>query len=125
MNQLIILGIIFIAVVLIGFYLAYLYGRKTRKFRWSEYIAIIIWPILCVFAMAYFLNVKVLAMFVISAFVGFILEYILGLTYHKVLNKRLWKYKRLSVRGYTSYLVIPIWGIAGVVFWFLAKMIGL
>jgi uncharacterized membrane protein len=121
----ILLGTIFIVVVLVGFYLAYLYGHKTKKFRWSEYIAIIIWPILCVFVMAYLIDVRILAMFILSCCAGFVLEYIVGLAYHKVLNKRLWEYKRLSINGYTSLLTIPIWGVAGVLFWFLGKMIGL
>jgi len=123
--SLIVWGTIFISIVLMGFYLAYVYGHKTRKFRWSEYIAIIIWPVLCVILMAIFIDIKVLVMFLISSGIGFILEYILGFTYHRVLNKRLWKYKRLSVGGYTSLLTIPIWGVAGVVFWLLSKMIGL
>lgn len=123
--NLIVLGIIFISVSLAGFYLAYLYGRKTKRFRWSEYVAIIIWPIICVFVMAYLIDIRILVLFIISCGVGFLLEYILGLTYHKTLNKKLWEYKRLSVHGYSSILSIPVWGIAGVVFWFLGQMIGL
>lgn len=124
-NSFIISGLVFILIMLVGFYLAYLYGRKTRQFRWSEYTAIIILPIISIFVFAYLIDIKIINVFVISSFVGFVLEYILGLTYHKTLNKRLWTYNIFSIRGYTSLLSIPIWGIAGVTWWFLIKMLGL
>jgi uncharacterized membrane protein len=125
MDQLTYLGIIAVFFCLVGFYLAYLYGRKTKQFRWSEYLAIIVWPLLCVLALAYFVDVKILTLFFASAFIGFVLEYVLGLTYHKTLNKKLWHYERLSVGGYTSLLSIPIWGVVGVVFWSVGEILGL
>lgn len=125
MDRAILLGVLFIIIDMVGFYLAYLYGRKTKKFRWSEYVSIIIFPIIGVIALAYFVDIKILSLFIISSFVGFGLEYLLGLTYHKTLNKKLWEYKRLSVDGYTSLLSIPIWGVVGVSFWFISKLIGL
>jgi len=121
----IILGLFFVALTFFGFYLAYRYGRKTKRFKWSEYMALLIWPVLFVLAFAYFVDVKILSLFLVSCFVGFVLEYILGFAYHKTLNKKLWTYKRLSLNGYTSLLSIPFWGVAGVVFWFLSKMVGL
>jgi uncharacterized membrane protein len=124
-NNFTIFGSVFISIMLVGFYLAYLYGRKTKQFRWSEYTAIIILPIISIFIFAYLIDVKIINVFVISSFVGFVLEYILGLTYHKTLNKRLWTYDRFSVQGYTSLLSIPLWGIGGATFWFLIKMLGL
>jgi len=124
-NNFIIYGPVFILIILVGFYLAYLYGRKTKRFRWSEYIAIIILPIISIFAFAYLIDIKIITVFVVSSFVAFSLEYILGLTYHKTLNKRLWTYDKFSVQGYTSLLSIPLWGIGGVTFWFLIKMLGL
>jgi len=125
MEKLILLGVIFLFVTLAGFYLAYLYGRKTKRFRWSEYMAILIWPILFVIALAYFIDVRILSLFLLSSFVGFVLEYVVGFTYHKTLNEKLWHYERLSIGGYTSLLSIPIWGVAGVIFYFLSKMLGL
>jgi uncharacterized membrane protein len=125
MDKIIFLGILFIVINLLGFYLAYLYGRKTKQFRRRGYIAIIILPIMSVIALAYFIDFKILYLFIASLFVGFGLEYLLGLTYHKTLNEKLWEYKRLSVNGYSSLLSIPIWGIAGVIFWFISKLVGL
>jgi len=125
MNKITILGSIIILLDLIGFYLAYLYGRKTKYFLWREYLAILIFPLIGVLAFALLIDIKVLILFIVSSFVGFILEYILGLTYYKTLNKRLWKYDRLNLSGYTSWLSLPFWGIAGVTFWFFAKVVGL
>lgn len=119
------LGAIFILITLLGFYLAYLYGRKTKRFRWSEYIAIIILPIILVIVLAIIVDSRILSLFVVSCAVGFFLEYLVGLVYHKTLNRRLWEYKRLSINGYSSLLSIPIWGVAGCVFWFIGKMLGL
>ena len=121
----IIIGLSFISISFIGFYLAYLYGRKTKYFRWSEYSAILILPVVSVILVAYFIDMKVILLFILSALLGTFLEYIIGLTYHKALNKKLWTYSRYSLDGYTSILCIPIWGVAGVVFWFLSKCIGL
>jgi len=111
------LGFIFIAICFLGFYLAYLYGRKTRKFRWSEYLAIIILPLFCVAYLSIFVDLRILNLFLLSGFVGFLLEYAVGLTFHKTLNIRLWEYKFYSIDGYTSLLTIPVWSIAGIVFW--------
>lgn len=113
------------AICFLGFYFAYLYGHKTKKFRWSEYLAIIFWPLASVFILSILIDIRILNLFLISSFVGFFLEYIIGLTYHKTLNKKLWEYKRYSVGGYTSLLSLPLWGIGGVIFWLIAKMLNL
>lgn len=125
MEQLTIIGFVFVILSLAGFWLAYLYGHKTKRFLWSEYIAIITFPLLFVIALAYFVDIKILFLFFVSSVAGFVLEYLLGFGYHKVFSQRLWTYGRFSVNGYTSLLCIPIWGIAGVIFWFLSKMVGL
>jgi len=125
MAQVILFYYIFIILSFIGFYLAYLYGRKTLKFRWSEYIAIIIVPILFIVFLTFYYDFAILKMFILSAIIGFVAEGVIGFVYDKVLNKKLWTYDRLSIKGYTSYLSIPLWGIAGVLFWFITKLVGL
>jgi len=125
MENTISLGFLFFIITFAGFYFAYLYGRHTKQFRWREYFAIIILPIIFVLLLSYMYGEKILVMFLVSAFVGFGLEYLIGLAYEKTLNKKLWVYNRMSVGGYTSVLSIPLWGVAGVFFWFLSKMIGL
>lgn len=122
MNPLI-LGLVFLFITLSGFYAAYLYGHRTRKFSWSGYIAIIIWPVLVTFILAYYIGIKILILFCVTAILGFILEYIVGMTYHKTLNKRLWTYDKFSLNGYTSWLSIPVWGIGGIIFYFIVQIV--
>ncbi len=108
-----------------GFYVAYFYGRKTKKFRWREYIALLAAPLLCVAYLIYSYDIKVLYLFVASMVVGLLLEYGMGLFYHKTLNRRLWTYGRYSIQGYTSWLAAPMWGVGGVIFWILSNKVGL
>lgn len=116
---------VLLLVSLIGMYLAYLYGRHVKKFRWSEYVLLLIVPVISSLSLSYVYGIKIIYFFLLSAFVGFGLEYALGLAYHKTLNYRLWSYSRFNVGGYTSLLTFPMWGVAGVVFWVLSESIGL
>ena len=125
MKEITLFWYIFVILGFLGFYLAYLYGRKTTEFRWSEYIAMIILPVLFVLFLSFYFDIKILYMFLVSSAIGFVAEGLMGFAYDKILNKRLWTYNRLDIKGYTSFLSIPLWGIAGVVFWFLSKLIGL
>ncbi len=119
-------GTLLLLLSLIGVYLAYLYGRKVKRFRWREYALLLLVPVIGCLGLSYLYGVKVVYLFVTSALVGFALEYALGLAYHKTLNRHLWFYSRLSVgNGYTSLLTFPMWGVAGVVFWLLSQSIGL
>jgi len=119
------LGLIFLVLILVGYYLAYLYGHRTKKFNWGEYFSIIFWPSLFVVALAYFVDGKIIRLFVVSCFIGLGLEYSLGLAFHMIMGKHLWIYRRFDLDGYTSWLCLPIWGIAGVIFWYLGRIVGL
>lgn len=108
-----------------GLYFAYLYGRRTKQFRWGEYVAMMSTPVVACLGLSYYYGVHIVYLFAASCVVGFVLEYSIGFIYHKILNRRLWTYGRYSVGGYTSLLTFPMWGVAGVVFWLLAHSIGL
>lgn len=108
-----------------GFYFAYLYGRHTKKFRWSEYLFIIIWPVAVIIVLTLTFNPKIITLFVVSMIAGTLFEYLIGLVYDKTLNKKLWVYKKLSIQGYTSVLSMPLWGVAGVIFWAIGKLMQL
>ena len=109
----------------LGIYLAYLYGRKTKRFLWREYFALLSAPILGSLGLAFFYGTKIIYFFLVCGLVGFILEYNIGKAYHKTLNRRLWTYGKYSVGGYTSPLTFPMWGICGIVFWMLSRSMGL
>lgn len=123
-TDLLLLWVIFVIVGLLGLYFAYLYGKNTDKFKWSEYIAMIIFPILFIIFLAFYYDFSILYMFLIGSIVGSIAELIVGFAYDKILGKRLWTYSRLGIGGYTSILSIPMWGIGGVICWFIVKIIG-
>jgi hypothetical protein len=110
---------------LVGFYSSYLYGRKTKAFKWREYFVLFSVPVIGSLSLAYFYGTGIIWLFLISALGGLILEYIIGLSYHKTLNHRLWTYHKFSIGGYTSLLALPMWGILGVVFWLISKFVGL
>ncbi|MEI6420484.1 MAG: hypothetical protein WCO30_02505 [bacterium] len=117
--------LVFCFLSLFGFYFAYLYGKKTRKFRWSEYFAMLSVPLLSLLGLVYFFGIKIVWLFILSAVAGFIFEYGVGFFYHKTLNKRLWVYNVSKLNGYTSWLTLPMWGIGGVLFYLVSKTIGL
>jgi hypothetical protein len=117
---------ILLLISLIGIYSAYLYGHKVKRFRWTEYVVLLIVPVIGCLGLSYIYGIKIIYLFVLSAVIGFILEYSLGFAYHKTLNKHLWYYSRLGVGdGYTSLLTFPMWGVAGIVFWLLSQSIGI
>src|SRR5579864_1039649 len=87
------------AISIIGTYLAYLYGRHTKQFRWSEYWALLAAPLGVSLYLIYSSGIKLFYFFVASMLIGFALEYGLGRAYHLVLNKRLWTYSRYKVGG--------------------------
>lgn len=104
---------------------AYWYGKGVKKFRWSEYIALVLAALVPVGLQLPLYGWPLVQLFVVSMVAGFLAEYLFGLLYHQTLNKRLWTYSKYTLNGYTSYLTIPFWGAAGVFFFVLAKTIGL
>ena len=117
---------LFVFGCLVSWYLAYLYGRSTKEFRWREYIALITVPVVGSLAFALYFGVQIIYFFLLSCVLGLIFEYLFWLAYHKTLNRRLWTYGRFSIKGrYTSFLSLPMWGVAGVIFFLVSKSSGL
>jgi uncharacterized membrane protein len=83
-------------------------------------------PVILSLGLSLLYGLKILDLFLKSAIIGFLLEYVSGYSYHKTLNRQLWKYDRFAVGGgYTSWLTLPMWGVAGIIFWLLSKSVGL
>lgn len=116
---------IFIIASLAGLLPAFLYGKKATRFHWLGYFLLFIWPLLVILSFAIFVDHRILFLFLISCVVGFFCEYLVGFIYHETLKENLWLYNRLNFYKYTSYLIIPFWGIAACLFWFISKTIGL
>jgi len=114
-----------VVIIIIGHLIAWIYGRKTEQFSWLEYFLILL-PLGLSVAIFYLtVNAKIIYLVFYSAIFGTIFEHIIGVVYHKVLNKPLWSYNRLTWKGYTSMLSIPLWGFGGLVFWVISQFIGL
>jgi uncharacterized membrane protein len=84
-------------------------------------------PIISVLLWSQLYDSKVLYLFVVGSFVGLILEFLLGLIYQLVFQRKLWEYdnKAFALLGHTSVLTIPMWGNAAVVFWITSQFVGL
>lgn len=116
-------GLIILSVA--GCCVAYLYGKGSPGFGLDKYVAILMVPSLSCLGMSYFYGVDVIYFYVVAAVAGFIIEYVVGFTYKMVFGERMWTYHIYSVNGYTSYLSPPAWGVVGVTFFLLSKVIGL
>ncbi len=109
----------------IGMGTSYLLLRTSKEFRWSSFVAFLFAPVCASLLLTLVYGWRVLFLFAVSCVVGFLMEFSLGLLYHKTLKHRLWSYDRYNVGGYTSWLTIPMWGVAGVLFWLLGRVVGL
>lgn len=108
--------------VLIGLFLAYLYGRHTKNFLWREYFAILAFPLLGIIGLVLKLGWVPLKIFVAASLIGPILEWLVGFFYHKTMGSHLWLYERYPLPGrYTSWLTLPIWGMGLLLFWLILK----
>ena len=109
----------------VGLLFATWWGRKTRNFKWSEYVVLVIFPTLAILWLIKTDGVKVLFVYFFSVIAGTTIEYLVGWAYHRTEGKRLWYYERYSFKGYTSWLSMPLWGITGIFFFLLVKTFGL
>lgn len=103
-----------LAILFGGLFLAVWYGKDTKKFSWKEYAAVAALPSLSLLWVWYRMGIVALYLYVITCISGPILEYVLGWAYHKTIGKRLWTYNKSYLNGYTSFLVIPYWGLVGI-----------
>ena len=94
---------------------------KKQHFSWWRYTLFFGVPLVTVATVLFSFKYEhsALAMFVWFAVVCTFMEWLVGFTYHRVVGKRLWTYDKFNIGGYTSWLSVPIWGILGLVMWFL------
>ncbi|MEK7628710.1 MAG: hypothetical protein AAB421_04835 [Patescibacteria group bacterium] len=109
----------------LGLFVAASYGKKTKGFRISEYVALFFAPLLLTVWFSYTLGPKILVVGAVSGIGGTMMEWLVGWAYHQALGTRLWEYKRLAIQGYTSWLSIPLWAIVGVMAYLFSRAMGL
>lgn len=107
--------------VLIEIIISKLFHLKIKKtFQLRKYLLLLFMPLLAVLYIFLNLGTQTLVVFFSFAFIGMFLEWCIGFSYHMVMGHRLWTYHILTLSGYTSWITIPLWGFAGVMFWLLA-----
>ena len=62
-------------------------------------------------------------LFLFSALMGTIAEFLLGFFHHSIDGHRVWQYNAGNIGLYTSYYSIPFWGGAGLMFYGLSRLI--
>jgi uncharacterized membrane protein len=106
-----------------------LYRKLTKKkyrinhFAFSRYIYLLLMPIIGVISSWYLVGSSIITIFITFSLIGPFFEWIIGYAYNSIVGQRLWTYHRYAVNGYTSLLTIPFWGLGGVLFYFLARII--
>ncbi|OGE75933.1 MAG: hypothetical protein A3K06_03510 [Candidatus Doudnabacteria bacterium RIFCSPHIGHO2_01_52_17] len=96
---------------------------KEHHFTFGKYFFLLLFPLVAVFITTLRLGTTALSAFLICAAVGTFLEWLVGFSYYQVVGERLWTYHRYAIKKYTSFLSIPIWGLAGVFIWLLSRAI--
>lgn len=97
--------------------------KKTEGyFSVKRYLYLLTLPVIGVFFVSSLSQTNLAPIFFSFVIVGTILEYTIGFCYEKILGHKLWQYNQFPITGYTSWLSLPLWGLAGVLFWLLAKM---
>lgn len=124
MSPIILLGIVSLTTVL-SFFLAYEHGKKEKKFSWVEYALLALSAILATVPVALTYGLRILLLFGISIVLGMLMEHVIGFLCHKTLKRHIWRYYRYTLGGYTSLLIAPFWGMAGVFFFLASKVLGL
>ena len=96
---------------------------KMNRFTWVRYVLFIATPLAMSGLIFFALGLRYLTVFFITAFIGTFGEWAVGYYYHHILGKRLWIYRRMSIGGYTSWLIVPLWGFAGIFFAYFGSLI--
>jgi hypothetical protein len=98
-------------------------GFKKYHYKFSRYLFYLLFPILALIFSFAFTASRVFYVFIVFSVIGTVLEWLAGFAYHMVVGQRLWTYHRFSIGGYTSLFSIPLWGLGGVLFYLLEKLI--
>ena len=122
--------LLYIAIVAIGVLLevlviSILSKNKRIKARldamtWLKYLVLMIFPWFAVVMVFRQLGLIVFNVYFAFSFLGAFFEWLIGFSYHQIVGERLWTYHKYSINGYTSWLSLPLWGLAGVLFWLFA-----
>lgn len=95
---------------------------KEHHYTFGKYLFFLTFPMLASLFLFYQHGWGLLKVFIGFAFTGTLLEWMIGWSYYNIVGQRLWTYHRYAITKYTSFLSIPLWGFAGVLFWIMVKL---
>jgi len=121
------LGLVVIGVLLEVFLSQFHYfftKKHYKKYHYSigRYLFLLLFPFLATIYILSHTGLKLINVFLAFALLGTFLEWLVGFSFHMVVGHRLWTYYRYNINTYTSLLSIPLWGLAGILFWLLAQV---
>ena len=122
-SGLIVGGFIIESIISQTHFLLYKKHFKKYHYKFGRYLFYLLFPLTALLFSFFFQGLKVVSMFVLFSLVGVLAEWLAGFTYHMVMGQRLWTYHKYSIGGYTSLFSLPLWGIIGILFSFLGKLI--
>jgi|GEM_PF-1723539 len=93
-------------------------GLRKHYQSWGRYVMPLLFPMIITAFVIYLQGYSLLYYFLIFSVLGGFMEWIAGYLYNLISTKQLWTYHYLTVgkKGYTSWIIIPIWGCAGIFF---------
>lgn len=100
--------------------------RISKKYTVGKKISIFLFPFWGLFSLFLFQHsVSYLLLFFECAIAGFFFESFGGYGIKKIFGINLWQYKYANVGPYTSLLVLPYWGVLGIILVSMGKLLGL
>jgi len=121
------LFLIIIGVIFEGITSQWYYKHKKKSFRKQfhliRYMYLLLFPIIGILVSLFLGGQTAFKTFIIFALLGPLLEWCIGFSYQNIVGQKLWTYHRYAIAGNTSLLAIPFWGLAGVLFYYLARII--
>ena len=119
--------LVFFASIIAGFVLEIVFSKayykltgnpyKTHHYSLGKYIYFLILPIVILVVFLKESQINAVTVFVSFSILGTLAEWLIGFFYHRVVGQRLWTYHKYSITKYTSFLSLPLWGLAGLIFY--------
>lgn len=114
--------------LIVNFFFEVLHGKTLRlhhKFKINQKIGLSLVPVWGIVAVIFYeKHFSHLALFVTSAVIGTFFEFMLGKFIYSMFNIKLWTYRHGKIGEFTSIYSIPYWGAAGLLFVYLARILG-
>jgi hypothetical protein len=99
--------------------------KISHKYTIGKKVSLLSLPIWGLIALFFFHGAApYVRMFIYASVVGTILEGLMGAAIHKIFGIRIWTYHYGKIGNFTSIYSLPYWGVAGVLFAAIGKMLG-